>query len=268
MGISSINPTRTFRLSALLLAAVILPCAVPSTAAAATSACRGEIASYCKNIYRRNVTSCLLGRWGLLSQDCRESLVDSPENPCQKEIRSYCQKVDPKTSLSDCLKDNQHRLSAKCKKNLFENLSRNPCYPAAKKFCGHLGPGPSFSKILSCLLPHTEDISPSCFLSMRSSPQWPNVCEKDVARFCSGNPMDTPEKRAAGVECLLTRVKELAPLCRETVLWNPCASSAQALCSDQPPRQSRACLLQNKAKLPPLCQKALALQQAGPPTKP
>lgn len=250
-----------------MLSAILLPSAVPQTAAAATSACRSEIQSYCRNMSPKQVAGCLLERWGKLSPDCRESLVDSPKNPCLEDTKSYCQEVDPETSLRDCLQSKDRRLSATCRKAVFENLTKRPCYSAAKRFCSHVGWGSS-RKIYECLLPHLEDLSPTCFLGMRSSPQWPSPCEKDIPRFCPENPMDSPEKRAEVPDCLMPRIKELAPPCRETVLWLPCAPSAQALCADQPPRQSRACLLQNKAKLPPLCQKALALQQARPSTKP
>lgn len=202
-----------------------------------------------------------MANWGKISQTCRDAMTDSPDNPCRKEIKDYCSDVEPNVSLRMCLMRKRGKWSAKCREHFLKSKPPSPCSIPTQRFCSSIDPVEAL-KLNSCLLRHLEDLPPACYLGIRTSPYWPNPCGQDLARLCPRiSTTEAGGKEKARV-CLTARAAEVTSLCREVILWTPCANTAASLCENQPPRQSRACLLKNTEKLSPDCQKALNIRQA------
>lgn len=233
------------------------------TRAISLTACRSDIGTHCISVDKAQLTNCLTDNWGRISRDCRESIYDSPDNPCRQSISSYCLDSERGSSLDACLKRNFKKLPAACRTKMLSERAKKTeawkkaCAAPLKTSCAKAAAAPDASEdaALSCLIEHMDDISAACYASIQAMGM-PPVCAKDADRFCA-----EANTRRDEWACLNEHLHQLSPLCRKIRLWSPCSRFAVAFCPSWPIKRGGACLLRQTDMLDEPCLKTLGTSQ-------
>ncbi|XP_020607607.1 Golgi apparatus protein 1-like isoform X2 [Orbicella faveolata] len=195
---------------------------------------------------------------------------------CIKDIKAFCNDVTyGQAKVLECLKENEFKLSPKCKDTLFKREEeemqdpeldyklRRSCKKMIKMFCDDVKP----SEIFSCLRTNKNDpnMEEGCrdmiikrqirqSKDFKLDPQLVKSCKRDVPKFCK----DVNPGEGKMVECLKQHYERLSDECMAYVkrlmreaardyrmdarLSKECADDIGKFCSDIPPSGVEECL--------------------------
>ena len=145
------------------------------------------------------------------------------------------------------------------------NVLANPCGSDIRKFCPGVKPGQG--ALTKCLYQNKDQLSKACskeMLSSTSGTSSRNPCHEDLVEFCG----DMPLKGERLTYCLLKNQNKLREACStdfkkkkvKFVEANPCAPEVVEHCYSEVKGsrlQLNRCLVKNRPKSSPVCQKKL-----------
>ncbi len=114
------------------------------------------------------------------------SAAPAGQRPCAEEIEKFCKDVCPgEGRMLKCLQDHDSELSAVCRDKIKASERRmeeakQTCAKEIEKFCAGVKPGGG--RLIKCLRPHLEELSPACREKFEPFKTWCDTGKKPVRK--------------------------------------------------------------------------------------
>ncbi|MBI5241252.1 MAG: hypothetical protein HY926_12340 [Elusimicrobia bacterium] len=169
---------------------------------------------FCKGKAGDKVGECLHQNFDKISAACREDMARAEagiprrqfpkaKGPCGEYVNKFCKEKTP-AKIGECLKQNEDKVSAACKAEMYKGPavgkpspnSKGACGEFVEQFCKESTP----AKIGECLKQNEGKVSPACKADMykpsvdtgpnRKTPKPKGACGEYVEKFCAGQGAD------------------------------------------------------------------------------
>jgi hypothetical protein len=142
------------------------------------------------------------------------------EDACKADVEKLCQGIPPGGGrLMACLKANEAKVSAPCKKHMTEVAAAvkyvgDACLDDVMRFCPGVPRGQG--AVARCLARNEAALQPDCreivHALREKAEDFKKACGPDIERLCKG----IPPGQGRILSCLKSREGDLAPACRAT----------------------------------------------------